>query len=94
MTKAREHVQHDMIAEDESAEDETRAHFVETPEYTFILPDLTQYPDDFRAFLHKELIETSTLVSLEQAGEKMKFLVWIWLKIREATVDLENFTEE
>lgn len=42
--------------------------FVETPEYTFMLPNLSQYPDDFRAFLHKDLIETSTLVSLEQAG--------------------------
>ena len=43
-------------------------HFVDTPEYTFILPDLTKHPADFRAFLHKDLIETSTLVSLEQAG--------------------------
>jgi len=36
--------------------------------YTFILPDITRYPDDFRTFLHKDLIETTTLVSLEQAG--------------------------
>lgn len=36
---------------------------------TFVLPDMTIYPDDFRAFLEKDLIETSTLVSLEQAGE-------------------------
>ena len=36
--------------------------------YTFILPDITCYPDDFRTFLHKDLIETTTLVSLEQAG--------------------------
>ncbi|XP_052098606.1 OTU domain-containing protein 7B-like [Mytilus californianus] len=35
---------------------------------TFMLPDLTVYTADFRAFLEKELIETSTLVSLEQAG--------------------------
>ena len=35
---------------------------------TFVLPDLTVYNEDFRAFLEKELIETSTLVSLEQAG--------------------------
>ena len=41
---------------------------LETPDYTFILPDLTVYSEDFRAFLHKDLIETSTLVSLEQAG--------------------------
>lgn len=47
---------------------ERTPHFVETPEYTFMLPNLSQYPDDFRAFLHKDLIETSTLVALEQAG--------------------------
>ena len=35
---------------------------------TFILPDVTGYAEDFRAFLEKDLIETSTLVSLEQAG--------------------------
>ncbi|XP_063243760.1 OTU domain-containing protein 7B-like isoform X2 [Bacillus rossius redtenbacheri] len=43
-------------------------YFVETPASTFTLPDLTVYPEDFRAFLEKDLIETSTLVSLEQAG--------------------------
>ena len=43
-------------------------HFVDTPDLTFVLPDLTVYSEDFRAFLHKDLIETSTLVSLEQAG--------------------------
>ena len=41
---------------------------------TFQLPDLTVYPDDFRAFLQKELIETSTLVSLEQAGINVNVL--------------------
>lgn len=40
--------------------------------YTFILPNINRYPDDFRAFLHKDLIETSTLVSLEQAGKCLK----------------------
>lgn len=35
---------------------------------TFTLPDLTIFADDFVAFLEKDLIETSTLVSLEQAG--------------------------
>jgi len=35
---------------------------------TFILPDISGYNDDFRDFLEKDLIETSTLVSLEQAG--------------------------
>ncbi|KAH9496869.1 OTU domain-containing protein 7B [Bulinus truncatus] len=44
---------------------------------TFVLPDLTSYSEDFRAFLEKELIETSTLVSLEQAGR----LNW-WAELR------------
>ncbi|XP_060073641.1 uncharacterized protein LOC132553412 [Ylistrum balloti] len=35
---------------------------------TFVLPDLTVFSSDYRAFLEKDLIETSTLVSLEQAG--------------------------
>jgi OTU domain-containing protein 7 len=51
----------------ESSFDHTN-YFVDTPEFTFMLPDLTVYSEDFRAFLEKDLIETSTLVSLEQAG--------------------------
>lgn len=43
---------------------------LETPVYTFSLPDLSIYPSDFREFLEKDLIETSTLVSLENAGKK------------------------
>ncbi|XP_033749175.1 OTU domain-containing protein 7A-like [Pecten maximus] len=35
---------------------------------TFVLPDLTIFSSDYRAFLEKDLVETSTLVSLEQAG--------------------------
>ncbi|XP_052277696.1 OTU domain-containing protein 7B-like isoform X1 [Dreissena polymorpha] len=35
---------------------------------TFLLPDISGYSDDFRDFLEKDLIELSTLVSLEQAG--------------------------
>uniref|UniRef100_A0A1B6DAP4 ubiquitinyl hydrolase 1 n=1 Tax=Clastoptera arizonana TaxID=38151 RepID=A0A1B6DAP4_9HEMI len=42
--------------------------FIETPVHTFILPDLTAYPDDFRKFLEKDLIAVSTQLSLEQAG--------------------------
>ena len=40
----------------------------ETPEYTFTIPDLTIHPPDFSEFLEKDLIEKSTLVSLEGAG--------------------------
>nr|CAD7588578.1 unnamed protein product [Timema genevievae] len=42
--------------------------FLETPVSTFTLPDLTIYPEDFRGFLEKDLIEMSMLVSLEQGG--------------------------
>ncbi|KAK4292167.1 hypothetical protein Pmani_035032 [Petrolisthes manimaculis] len=42
--------------------------FIETPVFTFTLPDLSIYSDEFRAFLERDLIETSTLVSLESAG--------------------------
>ena len=62
VTKARDHVLQDINEHDETA------HVLETPEFSFVLPDLSKYSEDFRAFLHKDLIETSTLVSLEQAG--------------------------
>nr|XP_045601383.1 OTU domain-containing protein 7B-like isoform X2 [Procambarus clarkii] len=42
--------------------------FIETPIFTFTLPDLSIYSDEFRLFLERDLIETSTLVSLEGAG--------------------------
>ncbi|XP_063615008.1 uncharacterized protein LOC134788085 [Penaeus indicus] len=42
--------------------------FIETPIFTFTLPDLSIYSDEFRMFLERDLIETSTLVSLEGAG--------------------------
>ena len=42
---------------------------IETPSYTFTLPDLAaQQPREFRAFLEKDLIETSTLRTLENSG--------------------------
>ncbi|CAL1528184.1 unnamed protein product [Lymnaea stagnalis] len=44
---------------------------------TFVLPNLAAFSEDFKAFLGKELIETSTLVSLEQAGR----LNW-WAELR------------
>ncbi|KAG1665575.1 OTU domain-containing protein 7B [Nymphon striatum] len=48
--------------------DQPSSFFVETPVHTFTLPNLDIHPDDFRTFLEKDLIETSTLVSLENAG--------------------------
>lgn len=41
---------------------------LEMPDYTFTLPDLTIYAEEFRAFLEKDLIECSTLNSLESAN--------------------------
>ena len=41
---------------------------IETPVYTFTLPDITRYPEDFREFLKKDLIEVSSLIQLEQSG--------------------------
>lgn len=40
----------------------------ETPDFTFTLPDLSIHPPDFSEFLEKDLIEKSSLVSLEGAG--------------------------
>ncbi|XP_076322841.1 OTU domain-containing protein 7B-like isoform X3 [Tachypleus tridentatus] len=41
---------------------------LEMPVYTFTLPDLSIHPENFQEFLKKDLIETSTLISLEQNG--------------------------
>ncbi|XP_031634732.1 OTU domain-containing protein 7B-like [Contarinia nasturtii] len=41
---------------------------LDMPDYTFTLPDLTIYSDEFRTFLEKDLIECSTLNSLETAN--------------------------
>lgn len=43
--------------------------FLEAPDFTFTLPDLSIHPEDFRIFLEQDLIEKSTLVSLESAGK-------------------------
>lgn len=51
------------------ARDELARDFSDTaPEYTFTLPDLSIHSPDFRDFLHKDLIEKSSLVALEGAG--------------------------
>lgn len=38
---------------------------IEAPDFTFTLPDISIYSDDFRKFLEKDLIECSTLSALE-----------------------------
>uniref|UniRef100_A0A8C2WBR4 ubiquitinyl hydrolase 1 n=1 Tax=Cyclopterus lumpus TaxID=8103 RepID=A0A8C2WBR4_CYCLU len=41
---------------------------LEMPIYTFQLPDLSVYSEDFRSFIERDLIEQSTMMALEQAG--------------------------
>ena len=48
---------------------------IETPEFTFTLPDISIHPEDFCSFLRKDLIEKTTLCSLEAS----KRLNW-WSK--------------
>jgi hypothetical protein len=56
------------MATDHRDEDDAKS-FIQTTEFTFVLPDLLQYPEDFKAFLYKDLIDMATLVSLEQGGQ-------------------------
>lgn len=37
-------------------------------DHIFLLPDISVYPPDFRAFIEKDLLETATLVTLESAS--------------------------
>ncbi|GIY50528.1 OTU domain-containing protein 7B, partial [Caerostris darwini] len=41
---------------------------LELPEHSFSLPDFSVFPENLREYLQRDLIETATLVSLEQAG--------------------------
>lgn len=45
------------------------------PIYTFQLPDLSVYSEDFRSFIERDLIEQSTMMALEQAGESDEDIV-------------------
>lgn len=65
VSMARDLLNRDAIPESEGTEPVC---FLRTPIFTFQLPNLDSYPEDFKAFLHQELIETSILVSLEQSG--------------------------
>lgn len=54
-------------------------HFsLEMPIYTFQLPDLSVYSEDFRSFIERDLIEQATMIALEQAGE-IAFKLNPWL---------------
>lgn len=51
------------------------------PAYTFILPDLFQFPDGFRQFLEKDMIEMSTLRRLEQSGLLNKLINFVFIVV-------------
>ncbi|CAG0893315.1 unnamed protein product [Darwinula stevensoni] len=44
---------------------DSKKFFVETPNDTFTLPDFSLYPEDFRNYLERDLIDSTILVSLE-----------------------------
>jgi len=46
---------------------------------TFILPDLSAFPQDLANFLREDLIETSALVALEQSGIKFTTKIFYYL---------------
>ncbi|XP_070541804.1 OTU domain-containing protein 7B-like [Ptychodera flava] len=58
----------DMARTQVKVDEDNQTQLIDTPVYTFVLPDLSIYDDDFRAFLEKDLIEMAMLVTLEQAG--------------------------
>lgn len=41
---------------------------IDTPDFTFILPNIFKYPEAFRCFLEKDLIDCSALSALEQSN--------------------------
>nr|XP_006007684.1 PREDICTED: OTU domain-containing protein 7B isoform X2 [Latimeria chalumnae] len=56
------------LARSQVSNNGSNEHLLEMPICTFQLPDLTVYPEDFRSFIERDLIEQSMLVALEQAG--------------------------
>lgn len=65
VTKARKEVAEDFDCDQSSKSSSLR---LETPDYTFSLPDFSAFSENLREYLQRDLIETATLVSLEQAG--------------------------
>lgn len=56
-----------MVAE--RGDDDDGNSFVQTTGFTFMLPDLSIFPEDLKAFLYRDLVDSATLVSLEQGGQ-------------------------
>lgn len=66
------------LAMDFHSKQENTSPFIDTPDYTFTLPDLSIHDEDFRKFLEKDLIECATLNSLEHS-QKLNWWVDIGL---------------
>ena len=47
--------------------------FEEMSDFTFVLPDLSNFSEELSDFLRRDLIETSALVALEQAGKLIRY---------------------
>ena len=63
--RARQLVLSDLQSPDD---EDVPKYFADTPVHSFILPDISVHPEDFKAFLYNDLIDSYVLVSLEQAG--------------------------
>ena len=63
---------HKVIEDKIPGTDKRYERFEEMSDFTFVLPDLSNFSEELSDFLRRDLIETSALVALEQAG---KFLV-------------------
>lgn len=59
---------HKVIEDKVPGTDERYERFEEMSDFTFVLPDLSNFPEELSDFLRRDLIETSALVALEQAG--------------------------
>jgi hypothetical protein len=73
VTKARKELAMDFHSKQEQNQ---VSPFIDTPDYTFTLPDLSVHDEDFRKFLERDLIECATLNSLESCQR----LNW-WVEI-------------
>ncbi|XP_055385837.1 OTU domain-containing protein 7B-like [Condylostylus longicornis] len=55
------------LKKNQNLEQQISNNSLDTPDFTFILPNIYNYKDSFRVFLEKDLIECSTLQALEQS---------------------------
>ena len=63
---------HKVIEDKVPGTDERYERFEEMSDFSFVLPDLTNFSEELNDFLRRDLIETSALVALEQAGKRYK----------------------